>query len=224
MLPILTGNSTACGSATWNWTDPADADLLYVQLWINEVFEHNETPGVETYTKIGLANGTYNLSTRTVDTTGNWDTDWTNATEVNVTECAAPTTGTGGASGSVTPNEGSLWMFSVMLMTSVGLMLYGFADNKNRVYGNIIALFISSLLAVYLSIVAFAPIFSYNTILVSVSQWSTSSPVYTYAETYLEDASLGWMLLIIGVVGMIYAMLMIYEVYGDYKRSTEDSE
>ena len=73
------------------WQDPADADFDHVMVYQNDTFLHNITAGVETDVWAGLSqNLSYNFSTRTVDTSGNVDTDWVNHTVSTDTCVYAP--------------------------------------------------------------------------------------------------------------------------------------
>ena len=72
-----------CYNITWSWLDPTDPDFALVMVYKNGVFFHNITAGVETDPWTGLVTNTsYEISTRTVDTSGNADTDWVNHTVI----------------------------------------------------------------------------------------------------------------------------------------------
>jgi len=63
-------------SITWIWTDPEDADLAYVKLYLDGVYQTTVPAGIETYTSSGLQPDTeYTLGITTVDTSGNENTD-----------------------------------------------------------------------------------------------------------------------------------------------------
>ena len=65
----------------WEWTDPADADLSHVIVYLNGVFKRNVLKGTQFYNATGLSPDTeYTLSTRTVDTAGNINHTWVNHT------------------------------------------------------------------------------------------------------------------------------------------------
>ncbi|HOB59350.1 MAG TPA: PKD domain-containing protein, partial [Methanoregulaceae archaeon] len=63
-------------SITWIWTDPDDADLAYVTIYLDGVYQTTVPAGIETYTTSGLQPDTeYTLGITTVDTSGNENTD-----------------------------------------------------------------------------------------------------------------------------------------------------
>ncbi|RLG56569.1 MAG: hypothetical protein DRN95_06615, partial [Candidatus Hydrothermarchaeota archaeon] len=65
----------------WEWTDPADADLSHVMVYLIGVFQTNVSKGVQFYNATGLSPDTeYTLSTHTVDTAGNINQTWVNHT------------------------------------------------------------------------------------------------------------------------------------------------
>jgi len=65
----------------WGWTDPEDADLSHVMVYLNGVFKTNVSKGTQFYNATGLSPDTeYTLSTRTVDTAGNINQTWVNHT------------------------------------------------------------------------------------------------------------------------------------------------
>ncbi len=74
-------NTTYETYINWTWTDPADADLSKVMVYINGTFKANVTKGVQFYNATGLtADTTYKISTRTVDDAGNINNTWVNDT------------------------------------------------------------------------------------------------------------------------------------------------
>ena len=86
----LSGTVDSCSQITWDWTNPADADYSLVMIYKNDVFYHNLTSPDNDDVWGGLAASTnYLFSSRTVDTTGNVNTSWTNSTE-STTACPAP--------------------------------------------------------------------------------------------------------------------------------------
>ncbi|QSZ67807.1 PGF-pre-PGF domain-containing protein [Methanofollis aquaemaris] len=77
----LTAATISETAITWTWTDPADADFDQVMLTLDGTFITNISAGVGTYTTTGLAPDTeYQIGTRTVDTAGNINQTWVNAT------------------------------------------------------------------------------------------------------------------------------------------------
>lgn len=65
----------------WTWTDPADADFAWVEVYINSVWEAIVQKGQQYFNATLLAPDTaYTISTRTVDTNGNVNDSWENRT------------------------------------------------------------------------------------------------------------------------------------------------
>ena len=74
----LTNITYARTYINWTWTDPADTDFDHVEIYLDGIFKKNALLGEQYYNATSLTPDTvYNLSTRTVDTSGN-----VNATEV----------------------------------------------------------------------------------------------------------------------------------------------
>ncbi len=64
--------SYAIDNINWTWTDPADPDFSKVMVYLDGVFKTNVSKGVQYYNATNLIGGrSYNLSIRTVDTSGN---------------------------------------------------------------------------------------------------------------------------------------------------------
>jgi PKD repeat protein len=79
-----------CFNITWTWIDPTDTDFDHVMIYQNGTWMHNITAGVETDAWVNLSQTlSYTISTRTVDTVGNIDTDWENHT-VSTDTCIYP--------------------------------------------------------------------------------------------------------------------------------------
>lgn len=69
----------------WTWTDPADSDFSKVMVYIDGTFKTNITKGIRFYNTTNnfsslTPDTDYKISTRTVDTTGNVNSTWVNAT------------------------------------------------------------------------------------------------------------------------------------------------
>jgi len=77
----------------WTWTDPADPGFLKVMVYLDGVFQENVNNGVQCYNATLLTPGTtYEIGTKTVDTTGNINHTWVNhtATTASTTDTTAP--------------------------------------------------------------------------------------------------------------------------------------
>jgi hypothetical protein len=77
----LNNQSAGPGWIYWNWTNPTDSDFNHTEIWINGTFKENVTKPTNYYNATSLnANKTYQIGTRTVDTSGNINTTWVNDT------------------------------------------------------------------------------------------------------------------------------------------------
>jgi len=56
----------------WTWTDPLDQDFAKVEIYINDVYQHDVLKGIKSFNATDLESWTsYTISTRTVDSFGN---------------------------------------------------------------------------------------------------------------------------------------------------------
>jgi len=77
----------------WTWTDPADPDFSKVIVYLDGIFQENVNSGVQCYNATLLTPGTtYEIGTRSVDTTGNINPTWVNhtATTASTTDNTPP--------------------------------------------------------------------------------------------------------------------------------------
>jgi parallel beta-helix repeat protein len=91
---LVTGlgeTATAPDSITWEWTDPADADLARVMVYLDGIFQANVITGTETFQATGLSASTeYEIGTRTVDASDNVNPTWVNDTATTDPEDESP--------------------------------------------------------------------------------------------------------------------------------------
>ncbi|MFA4956991.1 MAG: NosD domain-containing protein [Candidatus Methanoperedens sp.] len=65
----------------WTWTNPQDADLSKVMIYLDGSFQTNVTKGFQYYNATGLtAISTHTIATKTVDRSGNINQTWVNHT------------------------------------------------------------------------------------------------------------------------------------------------
>lgn len=130
-------------------------------------------------------------------------------------------------------------LFNVLIAVMVLLVIYSFVDTRNKLYGNIVAAFLAALLGVFLGVVIVIGIVQYDPAVIGIGQFvyvnTTTSEgqniSYTNVSTYVAtcdtctvpifDPAVGYIILLFGVIMMIYALLMIYEAYIDYKSDRE---
>ncbi|MFZ3382604.1 MAG: NosD domain-containing protein [Candidatus Methanoperedens sp.] len=77
----------------WSWTDPADIDFNHVEVYLDGIQKPNILAGVRYYNATGLmASTTHEISTRTVDNSGNVNATWKNhtATTASSPDTSAP--------------------------------------------------------------------------------------------------------------------------------------
>jgi hypothetical protein len=141
-----------------------------------------------------------------------------------------------------------LIVFVVLSLTLIPLFLYAFIDHHNKLYGNIVAAFLCSIIALYLAvvisvgIVQYDPTLTFNgTFATNVSdclQWETINQTrecieynnYTITNSIcqtcngvpIRDASVGYIFMLVSVIMMIYALYMVYEAYDEYRLGKED--
>ncbi|MCX9012915.1 MAG: carboxypeptidase regulatory-like domain-containing protein [Candidatus Methanoperedens sp.] len=71
----------------WTWTDPSDADLDHIEVYIDSTFKQNVTRGVQYYNaSYFMPNSTHTISALTVDSYNNVNTTWTNNTATTASE------------------------------------------------------------------------------------------------------------------------------------------
>ena len=65
----------------WNWTNPPDSDFDHTEVWINGTFYANVSAPDNFYNATSLSSdSTYEIQTKTADTSGNINTTWVNDT------------------------------------------------------------------------------------------------------------------------------------------------
>jgi PKD repeat protein len=75
----LTNDTTTCEQITWDWQSPSDTDFNHTMIYRDGVFQYNLSNITYSDVWSGLTGGqTYEFESRTVDITGNVDTDWVN--------------------------------------------------------------------------------------------------------------------------------------------------
>ncbi len=88
----------------WNWTNPKDSDLDYVEIWINGTFYANVSYPGHSINVTGLNPSTlYEIGTRTVDIYGNINDTWMNDTASTLSGSGNDSNGGGGGGGGSTP-------------------------------------------------------------------------------------------------------------------------
>jgi hypothetical protein len=116
-------------------------------------------------------------------------------------------------------------IFITLLAIGVILFLYFMLDNKNRIYGNIVAAFLCALVFGYLAIISIAPVVITTPVINTTSTTTVNGTVTTsfiYDTPTVTSSSEGYIFLLISVVVMIYTFLMIYEAYAENKRGVEE--
>ena len=137
-------------------------------------------------------------------------------------------------------------VFGLLIGVAIFLLVYAFVDNRNKYYGNIIAAFLASLLFIYLGVMISIGVVQYDPSstftgvnITNVSEClrfdNQTQDCLEYLNTTIThnicnacpgipvvDVSLGYMLLLFGVVMMIYTLFMVYEVYDERRLEKEE--
>jgi hypothetical protein len=110
----------------------------------------------------------------------------------------------------------SIELFVTLAVVAGVLALYGLMDMRNRFYANIAALFMASMITWYLS--------------VTIGNGTLQSGVIVNQTTglttpiVLQDASLGWLILIPAVAAMIATAYLVYDAYQESNRDKAERE
>lgn len=108
----------------------------------------------------------------------------------------------------------SIELYVTMCIAAVLLAVYGLMDMRNQYYANIGSLFMSSIIAWYLSITIGNGTLQSGVVVNQTSGLTT--PII------LQDASLGWLLVIPAVASMIAVAYLIYDAYEEAKQAREE--
>ncbi|MBP2029561.1 PGF-pre-PGF domain-containing protein [Methanohalophilus levihalophilus] len=109
----ITGNTTGFSSINWTWTNPVDSDFNYTMIYLNGTFKANVSNPTSFYNATGLnLSTTYQIETRTVDTSGNINATWENDTATTLKDSTEPTIHSVNLNNS-TPNSGENILISV---------------------------------------------------------------------------------------------------------------
>ncbi|WP_445475364.1 PGF-pre-PGF domain-containing protein [Methanococcoides methylutens] len=101
----LRDSSVTGSSITWSWTNPSDSDFSHTRIYLDGFFLTSVSAPGNSYTATGLSEfTTYQISTRTVDTSGNTNTNWVNDSATTSTSKTQPSrsVSSGGGSSSTT--------------------------------------------------------------------------------------------------------------------------
>jgi hypothetical protein len=110
----------------------------------------------------------------------------------------------------------SIELYVTLGIAAVLLAVYGLMDMRNRFYANIGSLFMASIITMYLSVTI-----GNGTLQTAVVVNQTSGAV---TPVILQDAGLGWLILIPAVGAMIATAYLIYDAYGESQQNKRDAE
>jgi hypothetical protein len=139
-----------------------------------------------------------------------------------------------------------LLLFIALSIMLIPLFIYSFVDMQNRVYANIVAAFLCSLLAAYLAVVITVGIVQYDPSVIQNQTTLINSTCLRYetqgtdcAEwlntTYISpvcsscpgvpivDPSAGFMFVLISIIMTIYGMYMLYEAFIEHRENKENA-
>jgi len=89
---------------------------------------------------------------------------------------------------------GNVLLYIILFITSVVFIGYSFVDNKNRLYGNVVAAFASAIIFFTLSV------------------WSATGNVLYGEESAVMAKSLSFLCVMLGVVAVLYTIGMVLEI------------
>lgn len=110
----------------------------------------------------------------------------------------------------------SIELFIALAVVAGILALYGLLDMRNRFYANIGALFMASIITWYLSVTIGNGTLQSGVIVNQTS--GATTPIL------VQDASLGWLILIPALAAMIATAYLIYDAYTENKRDQQVRE
>ncbi|NYT19670.1 MAG: hypothetical protein GKC08_05205, partial [Methanosarcinales archaeon] len=103
----------------WSWSNPDDTDFAHVEIYLDGTFE--TTTSSTSYTTTNLLPDTnYILSTRTVDTYGNVNSNWVNLGVSTTPDTTSPVISSVGLS-TTTPDTGDPIVVTVHVTDNVGV-------------------------------------------------------------------------------------------------------
>jgi hypothetical protein len=138
-----------------------------------------------------------------------------------------------------------LLVFVALILIAIPLFIYAFIDTRNKYYANIIAAFLVSIITAYLAVVISIGIVQYDpTVTFSGTFNTTTSECLRFDNQtqdcleYLNtttvnnicntcpgptvtDPSLGYIMLIISIIMMVYSIVMVYEAYEERRMDKE---
>ncbi|MEA1866326.1 MAG: hypothetical protein U9N46_14270 [Euryarchaeota archaeon] len=84
----------------WDWTNPSDSDFSHTRVYIDGVFKAEVYAPGDSYNAASLSpDTTYMIGTRTVDDSGNTNTEWVKDAATTLSSSAPPTTTSSSATG-----------------------------------------------------------------------------------------------------------------------------
>jgi hypothetical protein len=95
--------------------------------------------------------------------------------------------------------------FNMLIAVDLILIIYSVIDLRNKMYANIIAAFLASILAGYLAVVMNAGIVQYSD------------------ATSVQDASISIIIGIFAVTMMVYTLLMVFEAREEKRMEAEEA-
>jgi hypothetical protein len=107
----------------------------------------------------------------------------------------------------------SIELYVTLGIAAVLLAVYGLMDMRNRFYANIGSLFMSSIIVTYLSVAI-----GNGTVQAGVVVNQTSGST---TPIILQDASMGWLILLPAVGAMIAVAYLIYDAYTEKQQERE---
>jgi hypothetical protein len=99
-----------------------------------------------------------------------------------------------------------LEVYELIIVIDAILFLYAFIDINHKFYGNIIALGVATLFSFFLALVSVS-----GSIIINYASSTTTGGV-----DYLNDSSLMWIFILLGIIEAAFTLYLAYDAYTEY--------
>ena len=111
-----------------------------------------------------------------------------------------------------------LYVYITMLGIAGALMLYGWYDHRNRIYANIVAMFMSGVLFAYLGTI----VSTYTVYDAWYCTYNETAFSHSCVEFPFNSPSLGYFLGFVATAAFIYTVILIWEAWNEYQEGKAD--
>lgn len=106
-----------------------------------------------------------------------------------------------------------LYVYIMMLGIAGALMIYGWYDHRNRIYANIIAMFIAGILFAYLGTI----VSTYTVYDAWYCTYNETAFSHSCVEIPFNSPSLGYALGFIAFCAFTYTLILLWEAWNEYQ-------